>query len=449
MSAKKFCVIGGVAAGMSAASQIKRRSPNSEVTVLERGHDVSYGACGMPYNIADPGRGIEDLVVIPARTFIDKRGIDLRLGHEAQQIDREKQVVRGAREDGSGFEIGYDVLILATGSRAAVPDVPGINAPGVFVLRSLRDAAAIKSWLSSRDCRKAIVVGGSYVGLEMADCFRQRGLDVTIVKRSPVMLSSLPADLDVLIREELARHEVEVVHGAPIKRIEWGERLKLVLSGRDLDADIILVATGFAPNSELGLTAGLEQGAGRAIAVDRFGRTSDPHIYAVGDCSDNFHHLTEKRVWVPLALHANRGGRIVGANAVGGREEIPPVLGTSVVKVFDLEVASTGLTHKQAEAEGFSPVAVTIQANTRAHAYPGTRKIHVSMVVDVSDGKILGGAIVGEEKAALRINVVATALQANMSITEFAQLDLMYSPPFAPAWDPLLVLANQLVKKVG
>lgn len=449
MGAKRFCVIGGVAAGMSAASQIKRRSPDSNVTVFERGHDVSYGACGMPYNIADPDREVEDLVVITARTFIDKRGIDLRLGHEVQQIDREKQVVRGIREDGSNFEVGYDVLVLATGSRAKVPDLPGNNAPGVFVLRSLRHAAAIKSWLSSRDCREAIVLGGSYSGLEMAECFRQRGLDVTIVKRSPVMLSSLPPDLHVLVKEELTRQEIEVIHGVPIERIESGERLKLVLADRELDADIILAATGFAPNSELGLAAGLEQGAGGAIAVDRFGRTSDPRIYAIGDCSDNFHYLTGKRVWVPLALHANRAGRIVGANALGANEEIPPILGTSAVKVFELEVASTGLTHKQAEAEGFSPVSTSIKANTRAHAYPGAKKIHVHMVLNKSDGKILGGAIVGEEKGALRINVLATAIQANMNIKEFAQLDLMYSPPFAPAWDPLLVLANQLVKKAG
>jgi len=449
VGSKKFCVIGGVAAGMSAASQIKRRSPDSEVMVLERGHDVSYGACGMPYNIADPERDVEDLVVISAQTFIDKRGIDLRLGHEAQQIDREKKVVRGTRENGSNFEVGYDVLVLATGSRAKVPDLPGIDAPGVFVLRSLRHAAAIKSWLSSHNCREAIVIGGSYIGLEMADCFRQRGLNVTIVKRSPVMLSSLPADLDALVREELTRQEIEVIHGSPVQRIEPGERLKLILANRELKADIILAATGFAPNSELGLAAGLEQGAGGTIAVDRFGRTSDPHIYAIGDCSDNFHHLTGKRVWAPLALYANRAGRIVGANALGTLEQIPPILGTSAVKVFGLEVASTGLSHKQAEAEGFSPVSVTIKASTRAHAYPGAGKIHVHMVLNQPDGKILGGALVGEEKAALRINIVVTALQANMNIKEFAQLDLMYSPPFAPAWDPLLVLANQLVKQTG
>jgi len=449
MGAKKFCVIGGVAAGMSAASQIKRRSPDSDVMVLERGHDVSYGACGMPYNIADPDREVEDLVVIPAQTFIDKRGIDLRLGHEVKQINREKRVVRGTREDESNFEVGYDVLVLATGSRAKVPDLPGIDVPGVFVLRSLRHAAAIKSWLLSRDCREAIVIGGSYIGLEMADCFRQRGLNVTIVKRSSVMLSFLPDNLDALVREELTRHDVEVIHGTPIQRIEPRERLKLVLADRELETDVILAATGFAPNSELGLAAGLEQGAGGAIAADRFGRTSDPHIYAIGDCSDNFHHLTGKRVWAPQALHANRAGRSVGANALGALEEIPPVLGTSAVKVFGLEVAATGLSHKQAEAEGFSPVSVTIKASTRAHAYPGAKEIHVHMVLNQPDGKILGGAIVGEEKAAIRINVIATALHANMNIKQFAQLDLMYSPPFAPAWDPLLVLANQLVKKAG
>ncbi len=449
MEPKEFCVIGGVAAGMSAASQIKRRLPDSNVVILEAGHDVSYGACGMPYNIADPDRDVYDLVVLSAEDFRKKRGLDLRLGHRAAEILREDRKVKGVTEEGGEFEIGYDVLVLATGSRATRPPVPGIDSETCLCLRTLEDCAAIKSRLCDKGCQKAVILGGSYLGLEMAETLSARGMEVCIVKRSPALLRNVPDEMDELIREELSGNNVSVIHGSPVSRIEPGSPGKVVLSDRELPADLVLVATGFEPRSELARDADLELGAGGAVAVDRYGRTADHSIFAAGDCSDGFHHITGERVWVPLALRANRTGRMVGANAAGAWEEIPPVLGTSGQRVFNLEVATTGLSEEEAREHGFNPVTATIKARTRAHAFPGAGWIRVHLVADQEDGRLLGAAVIGEEMAALRIDVLATALQADMTVKGLSNLDLLYSPPFAPAWDPVLVCANQLVKKAG
>jgi CoA-dependent NAD(P)H sulfur oxidoreductase len=444
----RLVVIGAVAAGMSAASQAKRRSKDLEVVVLERGQDVSYGACGMPYNLADPVRKVEDLVVMTAAEFRDKRGIDLRLGHEVKEIDRERRRVRWVSEAGP-FEVEYDALVLATGSRAVMPPVPGIETPGVFPLRTLRDLAGAKKWIADRPCRDGIVIGGSYLGLELAEALTARGLRVTMVKRSPGLLSALPPEFDEMVRQELTRNGVELIHGHGIKRIGADGRLTMELDDRKLSADIIMVATGFAPRSELGLAAGLAVGPSQAIAVDEYGRTSDPRIFAAGDCADNLHAVSNARVWSPLALHANRTGRIVGANASGASEVIPPVAGTIAVRVFGLETASAGLTPAQAKTHGFTPVSETIRAKTRAHSFPGAKDISVNLVADKNTGRLLGGAVVGAERAALRIDVIATAIHAGMSVANFADLDLMYSPPLAPAWDPLLLAASQLMKKTA
>ncbi|MFO8057950.1 MAG: FAD-dependent oxidoreductase [bacterium] len=449
MEAKQFCVIGGVAAGMSAASQIKRRLPDSSVVVLEAGHDVSYGACGMPYNLAEPDRDVNDLVVMSADQFREKRGLDLRLGHRVEAILPSEQKVRGVTDRGGGFELDYDVLVLATGSRVTRPPIPGIESEACLCLRTLEDCHAIKSRLCENSCKRAVILGGSYLGLELAEVLSLRGMEVSIVKRTPVMLKSLPDEMDELLREELANHGVDVIHGSSVERIEPGSPGKVVLSDRELSADLVLAATGFEPRSELAREAGLEPGAAGAVAVDRYGRTSEKHIFAAGDCCDGFHHVTGERVWVPLALRANRTGRMVGANAAGAWEEIPPVLGTTGQRVFDLEVATTGLTEKQANKHGFNPVTATIKARTRAHAFPGAGWIRVHLVANRDDGRLLGAAVLGEEMAAIRIDVLAAAIQADMTVRQLSNLDLLYSPPFAPAWDPVLVCANQLVKKAG
>jgi CoA-dependent NAD(P)H sulfur oxidoreductase len=443
-------VVGAVAAGMSAASQTKRRRPEARVVVLEQGQDVSYGACGMPYNIADPERGLDDLRVISPRVFREKRGLDLRLGHRVERIDRQAKRVFGHDDGGRAFELSYDQLILATGARPKLPKLPGLELPGVFPLRSLEDAGAIRGWLQQRTPETAVIIGGSYLGLELAEAMHSRGVVSTIIKRSPALLPQLPEQLDGLIRAEIAAYGVRLVHGEPVQAIRQQDgALAVQVGDRSLPAQMVLLATGYRPNAELGLDAGLARGAGGALAVDRAGRCSDPAIYAAGDCADAFHGITGQRVYAPRALRANRTGRIIGANVAGATQQIPATLGTAGLKVFGLEVASTGLGVEQARSSGFSPVSATIKARSRAHAYPGAQDIHVHLVADENSGRLLGGALVGAEWAAIRVDVVAAALHSGASVQQLADFDLVYSPPFAPAWDPLLTCANVLSKKLG
>ncbi|MDD2603349.1 MAG: FAD-dependent oxidoreductase [Desulfobacteraceae bacterium] len=443
-----FVVIGGDAAGMSAASRAKRTDPNLDVIVLEQTQDVSYSACGMPYNIADAGRPIDDLVVRKAEVFRQKQGIDLRTGHRAEAIDPSRRTVSGTGPGGS-FVIAYDRLLIATGARPAMPDLPGIDSDGVVALKKLEDGRHIKGLLRGRNVERVVILGMGYIALEMAEALRSRGIAVSLVKPRPGLLPWMAPELSAVVGQELAANGVVRHDGRRPERIEArGDRLRMVGDGLDLSADMVLAAIGVAPNSEMAAAAGLDLGHGRAIAVDRGMQSSVPGIYAAGDCADAFHVVTGQRVYIPLALRANRAGWAAADNACGGSTELEGIAGTAVFKVFRLEVARTGLTVDEAAAAGFDPVSVVVTTSSRAHAHPGAGKIHVHLVGDRGSGRLLGAQMVGTEGAAHRINAAAVALHAKMTVAGFAQTDLSYAPPFGPVWDPLLTAANQLVKKL-
>ena len=444
-----FVIIGGDAAGMSAASRAKRSDPNLNVIVLEQTRDVSYSACGMPYNIADPDREMDDLVVRRAEVFRGQQGIDVKTGHRAETIDPAARTVSGATADGSRFTVGYDRLLIATGARPILPAVPGIDGPGVLGLKTLEDGRRIKAQLAERRADHVVILGMGYIALEMAEALRSRGMAVSLIKPRPVLLPWMAPDLAAVVRAELDANGVGLNLGQEVDRIEaQGPQLRLFGPGLDLSADLVLVAIGVRPNSELAAGAGLSLGPSRAIAVDRRLQTSAPDIYAAGDCADAFHVVTGQRVWLPLALRANRAGWAVADNVCGGRTQLPGIAGTAVFKVFGLEVARTGLTDPEAAGAGFVPAGVTIRTRTRAHAHPGSGSLHVHMVGDRPSGRLLGAQMVGGEGAAHRINAVAVALHAGMTVADFAQSDLSYAPPFGPVWDPLLTAANQLLKQL-
>ena len=469
----KFVIIGGDAAGMSAASRAKRKNPDLEVTVFEQSQDVSYSACGMPYNIADPERAMGDLVVRQAEVFRQKQGLDLRTGHQVTSIEPAKQRVRGVTSEGAPFEAAYDRLLIATGGRAIIPDLPGFDLPGVLALKSLADGRAIKSYLEAHEVKRAVIIGMGYIGLEMCEAFRARGIEVAMVKPNPVFLPRFDGTLSNAIREMLLEKGITLHAGRAVEAITAAERSRAVeivaADGRDqavealqaagqglivngdglsLATDLVLVAIGLKPNSGLAVAAGLETGPGGAIAVDRSLRTSAEHIYAAGDCADGYHVVTGEKTWVPLALRANRAGWAVADQVTGTDTVLPGIAGTAVFKVFDHEVARTGLTVKEAEQNGFSPRAVTVKARSRAHAHPGASTILVHLVGDAASGRLLGCQMVGVEGVAHRINAAAVALHAGMTVAAFSQADLAYAPPFGPVWDPLLTAANQLLKKL-
>jgi len=445
----KFLVIGGDAAGMSAASRAKRRQSELDVTVLEKSQDVSYSACGMPYNIALPDKEIEALVVRPAQVFRDKQGIDVKTGYLAQAIDPARQVVSGTTSEGASFEAAYDHLLIATGGTPLVPDLPGFDLPGVQALKSLEDGRRVKAFIKEKAVKKVVIVGMGYIGLEMCEALRGRSIDVAMVKPGPVFLPWLDRDLADAVQAEVQENGVGLHAGHAVEKIEMFDgQLKVRCGDLDLDADMVLVAMGLKPGSELAQAAGLVTGVQNSIAVDRGLRTSDASIYAAGDCADAYHVVTGEKTWIPLALRANRAGWAVADNVCGGKVELDGIAGTAVFKVFDLEVARTGLTLAEAEKAGFKPESVTVKTRSRAHAHPGSTPIQVRMIGDKETGRLLGVQMVGREGAAHRINAAAVALHAKMTVSAFSQTDLAYAPPFGPVWDPLLTAANQLLKKL-
>ncbi len=445
----RFVIIGGDAAGMSAASRAKRNQPDLDVIVLEMTQDVSYSACGMPYNIAERQRDIDDLVVRHAKVFRDKQGIDLRTGHRVETLLLDTKEVTGKVLGGEAFALPYDKLMIATGAKPIMPDLPGIDLPGVMALKSLEDGRRIKHFISSNGVKRAVIIGMGYIALEMVEALHALGIEVEMVKPRSVFMPWMHQDMADVVKDEIESHGVKMHLGYKIKRIERSsDQLNVVCDGGVLEGDMVLVGIGVRPRSELAQAAGLDLGPGNAISVDRKLKTSHEDVYAAGDCADAFHIVTGKKTWIPLALRANRAGWAVADNILGKNTELEGVAGTAVFKVFEMQVARTGLSVAQAEEVGFDPAEAIIKTGSRAHAHPGSTDIWVQIVGDKKTGLLLGTQLIGKEGAAHRVNAPAVALHAKMTVEEYCQSDLAYAPPFGPTWDPTLIAGNQLMKKL-
>jgi NADPH-dependent 2,4-dienoyl-CoA reductase/sulfur reductase-like enzyme len=444
-----FLIIGGDAAGMSAASRAKRQRPELNVTVLEQTADVSYSACGMPYNIADPQRPIDDLVVRRAEVFRDKQGIDLLTDMEATAVSPAARTVSARDARGRVRTFHYDKLLLATGARAIRPDLPGIDLPGVMVLKSLAHGRAIKEFIARQGVTKAVIIGMGYIALEMCEALHERGIAVDMIKPREALLPWMAPRLAEQVQAEVEGRGVGVHAGHAVQKIEQAaDGLAVVAPELVLKGDLVIVAVGVAPASELAAAAGLKTSVAGAVAVDARQRTADSAIYAAGDCADAFHVVTGQRTWIPLALRANRAGWAVADNVCGIDRRLAGVAGSAVFKVFDLQVARTGLNEDEARRTGLEPASVVIQSRTRAHAHPGSSDFWVYMVGDRGSGRLLGVQMVSRDGAAHRLHAPAVALHAAMTVEQFSQADFGYAPPFGPTWDPMLTAANQLLKKL-
>ncbi len=362
-------------------------------------------------------------------------------------IDPSTKIVKGKTLKGEDFQLPYEKLLIATGASPVIPDLPGFDLPGVMALKTLKDGRRIKQFIHDQNVKKAIIIGMGYIALEMCEALHERGMGVDMVKSRPVFLPWIHEKLADMVKEEIESNGINMHLGHEVKRIEKKDGiLQVVCSDLTLEGQMVLVAIGITPNSQLAEKAGLELGPENAIAVDKGLLTSDPHIYAAGDCADAFHVVTDQRTWIPLALRANRAGWAVADNVTGRNAELPGVAGTAAFKVLGLEVARTGLSMVEAEEFGFEPVEMMIQSSTRAHRHPGASKIGVQMVADRKSRRLLGAQLVGRDGAAHRVNAAAIALHAKFTVEEFSQSDLAYAPPFGPTWDPLLTAANQLLK---
>jgi NADPH-dependent 2,4-dienoyl-CoA reductase/sulfur reductase-like enzyme len=441
--AKRLIVIGGVAAGMSAAAKAKRVTPDIEAVVYERSPYISYAACGMPYFIAGD---VADYRSLLARTpdQMARQGVEVHVRHEVTAVDADARTVTVRDlERGREFEQRYDRLVIATGARPVRPRLPGLDLEGVFVLRALDEGRAIRRFVADHQPRRALVIGGGYVGVEMAETFRRLGLEVKMAIRSgQVMRTALDDDVREVVEEELARQGVDVVMDKPVA-CEGTRRVEAVVTaGERYPCDVALLGIGVRPEVSLARAAGVALGATGAIATDDHMRTNLPGVYAAGDCAEAFHLLTGEPAYIPLGSTANKQGRVAGTNAAGGEAAFGGVVGTMVVRAFDLAVARTGLTAAQARALGYTVRAPMIKAMDASHYFPGVAPIHVKLVVDEETGRLLGGQIAGRRGVAKRIDVVATALHHRLTVADVQRLDLSYAPPFAPVWDPILVAAN-------
>jgi NADPH-dependent 2,4-dienoyl-CoA reductase/sulfur reductase-like enzyme len=446
---QRLVVIGGDAGGMAAASQARRRKgPDElEIVALEKGRWTSYSACGIPYVVGGDVGGIDDLVVRDAETFRSRYGIDARTEHEAVAIDLERQQVEVRDNSGRGgrtYTIGYDVLHVATGAKPTRPDILGIDGRDVHGVQTLEDAASLLERMPG--ARRAVVVGGGYIGLEMAEAFVKRGLHTTVITATPQPLGTLDEDMGAIVAAAMRDHGIVLDTGTTVTSFEPGR--VHAGTGASYDADLVVLGIGVEPNTRLAREAGIATGHRGAIAVDRRQRSASHGgtVYAAGDCCESFHRVTGRRLHVALGTVANKQGRVAGINIGGGYATFPGVVGTAVTKLCELEVARTGVTEREASTAGFAYEVATIESTTRAGYFPGAAPITVKLLAERRSGRVLGAQIVGKEGAAKRIDVVATAITAGMTVEDMTALDLSYAPPFSPVWDPVLVAARKVAE---
>jgi NADPH-dependent 2,4-dienoyl-CoA reductase/sulfur reductase-like enzyme len=450
----KLVVIGGDAGGMSAASQARRRLKRDELEIVafEKGHFTSYSACGIPYWI---GGHVKDRAALIARepAVHAEHGIDVRMRHEVVAIDLAKRQVV-ARDLAGGGEVreSFDRLVYATGAVPIMPEWALIDGGGVFGVQTLDDGSAIHAWLESDPKpRQAVVIGGGYIGVEMAEAMVRRGLEVTLLEKSAQPMSTVDPDMGARVAEAVRGLGIEMHINAHVEGIETknGRVSAVVTPAGALPADIVVLGLGVRPNTALAAEAGIELGVTGGLRTDLQMRVLGvDDIWAAGDCVESTHRLTGQPIHAPLGTHANKQGRVAGINIGGGYATFPGVIGTAVTKVCDLEVARTGLTEKEATKAGYAYVTASVDSTSRAGYYPGAKKMTVKLIAEKRSGVLLGGQIVGREEAAKRIDSLAIAVWNKMTVEEMTGLDLSYAPPFAPVWDPVLIAARKATDAV-
>ncbi|MFE9405224.1 FAD-dependent oxidoreductase [Streptomyces sp. NPDC006530] len=454
MAAERLVVIGGDAAGMSAASQARRlkSAEELEIVAFERSGFTSYSACGIPYWVAGDVPSHEDLIARGPEEH-RARGIDLRMRTEVTELDVAGRRVR-SRDLASGGEewTSYDKLVIATGACPVRPALPGIDAPGVHGVHTIDDGRALLESLESAGERRAVVVGGGYIGIEMAEAMLARGFEVTLLTRGAEPMHSLDPDMGHRLTEAMERSGIKVVTDAEVTKVLTHEsgRVRAVATDRaEYPADVAVLGLGVTPRTELARAAGLPLGDSGALLTDASMRVrGHENIWAGGDCVEVLDLVSGRHRHIALGTHANKHGQIIGSNVGGGYGTFPGVVGTAVTKVCDTEVARTGLSEREAREEGLQYVTAIIESTTVAGYYPGAAPMTVKMLAERQTGRLLGVQIVGGAGAAKRIDIAAVALTARMTVDQLTGLDLAYAPPFSSVWDPVLVAARKAVSKL-
>jgi len=450
---RRIVIIGGMACGPKTAARARRCDPHASISIVEQGTTVSEGSCGLPYYIGGQVASDRALLIRTPKYFKEVSDIDVLTGTRGTVIHRdahELEVVNLAT--GVTSRLPYDKLVIATGATPVQPaSLAGKDLNGVFTLTKIADANAIVKALGRETTKKAVVIGAGLIGIESAEAFKSRGLDVSLVEALPHALPALlDPDMSLQVEKELATKGVNLFLGQRVLGLEGdseGAVRRVVTEHATIEADIVILALGYRPNVELARQAGLVIGSAGGLAVNEYMQTSDSDIYAGGDCVENTHRVTGAKILAPMGSTANKHGRIIGTNVTGGRDTFPGVLGTAIVKVFDLNVSRVGLSEDEARKAGFDPVTALAPGFDRASYYPGAQLITVKLVADSATGRVLGGQITGKGEVARRADVLVTTISLNGTVDDMANLDLAYSPPFNGAMDVLHHAANTVRNK--
>lgn len=437
----KVVIIGGVAGGATAAARLRRLDENAQIVVLERSGYVSYANCGLPYYVGGVITDRRKLTLQTPESFHNRFRIDVRVRQEAVRIDRDaKEVEVRDLETGEVYRESYDKLILSPGARAVVPNLPGIDSERVFTLRTVEDTFRVHGFVERERPASAVVVGAGFIGLEMAENLCDRGMEVTVVQRGGHVMPTLDPDMAAIAHNHLRSHGVNLLLNSDVtgfEQLDGGAMQTNLAQGAPLVADMVVLAVGVAPESALAREAGLELGIRGSIKVDEHMLTSDGDIYAVGDAVQVKNYVTGQDALIALAGPANKQGRIAADNICGIESAFTGSQGSSVLKLFDLTVATTGLTEGAAKAAGLDADYVVLSPASHATYYPGAGSMTMKVLFERGNGRILGAQIIGTDGADKRIDVIATAIRANMTATDLTELDLAYAPPYSSAKDPV------------
>ncbi|MGA2973700.1 MAG: FAD-dependent oxidoreductase [Spirochaetia bacterium] len=436
----KLLIIGGVAGGATAAARARRISESAEITIIERGPFVSYANCGLPYYISGDIQKRSKLLLQTPEGFNSRYGVKVLVETEALQIDRSGQRVRVRGPEGESW-IPYDALILAQGGTPVMPSVPGVDSPHVFKLWTVPDMDRIHAFIQEKKPATAVIAGGGFIGLEMAEALARRGIAATIVELLPQVMSTMDPEMGAMIAARLEHHGVKVITGVGLKAVLSRSSEVELTNGKRLPAALVLMSVGVKPELTLSRDAGLAIGTAGGLAVDEHLRTSDSHIWAAGDMNEVVHKVTGKSVRIPLAGPANRQGRIAASNALGMEMTYAGALGSSVVKVFDATAAITGLSETAARKAGFDAGSAIVVRDHHAGYFPGGKELVLKLVYDRKTARLLGAQAFGEEGVEKRIDVAAVALQGRLTLPDLAETDLAYAPPYSSANDPLNLAA--------
>ena len=440
----KIVIIGGIAAGMSAAAKAARINRNARVTLYEKTDIISLGTCGMPYYIggffSDPNKMI-------ARTVEQAQGagIDAKIDHEVLSINPEEKTLKVKNlSSGDIFEDSYDALMIATGADSIIPPIKNVDIGNVFTLKNMEDGKKIKEIVGDDNNNNIVIIGAGYVGIELVEAMKNLGKNVRLIQLDDTVIpGSFDKEVTDIMEEEIRAHGVDLNLSEMVKALEGDTKVSKVITDKgEYLADVVIIATGVRPNTAFLKDTGLNMLRNGAIIIDKYGRTNLKDIYSAGDCATVYHKVKKQNVYIPLATTANKIGRIVGENLAGENNTFPGTLGSAAIKVMDMEAGRTGITEAEAKDMGLEYGSVFINDRNQTNYYPGAQKIYVKLIYDKYTKVILGGQIIGKAGAVLRVDVLAAAIDKGMTTDELGNLDLCYSPPFARTWDVLNVAGN-------